>query len=46
MVQAQQREDRRVQVVDVDLIVDGVEAEVVGGAELFGLDETVCLPTE
>ena len=32
VVEAQQMEDRGVQVVDVDLVLDGLEAELVGGA--------------
>ena len=33
MVEAQQVQDGGVQVVDVDLVLDGVPAEVVGGSE-------------
>src|SRR6516165_11015654 len=39
VVQAEQLQDSRVQVVDVDTILDGAEAEFVGGAnDLSALD--------
>ena len=33
MVEAKQIQDSRVQIVDVQAIVDGVQAELVGGAD-------------
>ena len=32
MVEAEEVQDRRVEVVDVDRVLDGLEAELVGGA--------------
>ena len=34
VIEAQQVQDRRLQVVDVDAVLDGDEAELVGGAEV------------
>jgi hypothetical protein len=43
VVQAQELQDRRVQVVDVDGVFDGPEAELVGGPERAApLDPGAC----
>ena len=36
VIQAEQLQDRGVQVVDVDAVLDGAEAELVGGADRPG----------
>src|SRR2546423_1198150 len=44
MIQPHEAQDRGVQVVDVDAVVDGAEAELVGGADdLAAPDAAACI---